>query len=64
MYPPAACAKNQASADAIYELLTNAGYDIFQIDDKGGETKISRFELDDRVAYVGNNYIAHPRAST
>jgi len=62
MYPPAYCEKNQASADAIFQILTDIGYEIFNIDDKGSERKISRFELDDCVNYVGNNYIArqHP----
>ena len=64
MHPPLACVKNQASADAIYALFNGAGYDVYQIDDEGGETKISRFELDDRISYVGWHYIARPRAST
>jgi FkbM family methyltransferase len=63
MHPPAECAQNQASADAIHAFLHDVGYEIFQIDDSGGETRIERFELNDRVNYVGNNYIAHPRRS-
>ncbi len=59
MHPPALCASNQAAADAIYDLLSGIGYDIFQIDGMGAETKIARFELDDRQDYVGANYIAH-----
>lgn len=61
MHAQPECARNQASADAIYALLRGAGYDIFQIDDAGGETRIDRFELNDRVNYAGNNYIAHRR---
>jgi FkbM family methyltransferase len=61
MHPPSECARNQASADAICALLGAVGYDIFQIDDRGGETRIDRFELNDRDNHVGNNYIAHPR---
>lgn len=61
MHPPAYCEKNQASADAIFHILTDIGYEIFNIDDKGSEKKISRFELDDRVNYAGNNYIARHR---
>lgn len=63
MHPPAECARNQASADAIYELLSGDGYDLFQIDDNGGETRIERFELNDRVNFAGANYIAHARES-
>lgn len=63
MHSSADCSKNQAFADAIYDLFTNAGYDIFQIDYKGGETKISRFELDDMAAFAGSNYIAYPDTS-
>jgi FkbM family methyltransferase len=62
MHPPQACVQNQASADAIYGLFNGAGYDVYQIDDEGCETKIGRFELDDRINYVSSNYIAHPRA--
>ena len=62
MRPPLACVQNQASADAIYGLFNGAGYNVYQIDDEGRETKISRFELDDRIAFVSFNYIAHPRA--
>ena len=60
MHPHARCVRNQASADAIHGLLSGVGYNIMQIDDQGGETKIGRFELDDRVNYFGNNFIAHP----
>jgi FkbM family methyltransferase len=61
MHPPAECARNQASADAIYGLLSGIGYDIFQIDDNGDETRVDRFELNDRINHVGNNYVAHAR---
>lgn len=64
MYPPEECAKRQGRADAIYELLADVRYDIFQIDENGAEAKINRFELDDMVNYVSNDYIARPSAST
>jgi FkbM family methyltransferase len=59
MHPSAECARNQASADAVCALLNDVGYDIFQIDNSGGETRIDRFELNDRLNHVGNNYVAH-----
>jgi FkbM family methyltransferase len=61
MQPAAECTRNQASADAIFRMLNGAAYEIFQIDEAGGETRISRFELDDPSAFVGSNYIAHAR---
>lgn len=61
MQPPDVRAKNQAMGDGVYRLLRECGYDIVQLDDAGGETKISRFELDDRERFVGGNYLAQPR---
>lgn len=63
MQPLDVRAKNQAAADGIYALLDDVGYDIFQLDDGGGETRISRFELDNREDFVGGDYIAHPRVT-
>ena len=61
MLPPSKCAKNQASADAIYNLFTNYQYDIYQINDTGEEIKINQFRLNDPDTYVGMNYIARPQ---
>lgn len=64
MQPPDVRAKNQAAADGLYRLLDECGYDILQLDDGGGQTKIRRFELDDRAGFVGGNYLAQPRLGT
>lgn len=64
MQPPEVRAQNSAAASGIFALLDGIGYDIFQLDDTGAETKIIRFELDDRDAYVSGNYTAHPRERT
>lgn len=63
MFPPQTCQKKRAQADAVEALFADVGYEIFQIHDDGSETRIDRFELDDMVAYVGNNYIAHPKVT-
>jgi FkbM family methyltransferase len=59
--PPDMRSKNQAAADALYAVLDEVGYEIFQLDDESGETIVSRFALDDREGFVGTNFIAHPR---
>jgi FkbM family methyltransferase len=61
MHTQAECLKREASAKAIFELLSSLGYDIFQIDNEGGETRIDRFEMNDLINYVGANFIAHAR---
>jgi hypothetical protein len=62
MRPDAVRAANQASADSVYALLDDAGYDVFQIHDSdGSETRIAGFELDDRERYAGSNFVAHAR---
>jgi FkbM family methyltransferase len=63
MQPPDVRAKNAEAADGIRALFDAIGYEMFQIDDAGGETKISRFDLDDRDRFIGINYIAHPRSA-
>jgi len=63
LQPPEVRAKNSAAADGIYALLVGLGYEMFQIDDTGGETRISRFDLDNREGFVGSNYIAHSGAT-
>lgn len=61
MQPAEVRAVNQAAADAVYALLQSVGYDVFQLDDASGETKIARFELDDREGFVGGNFLARAR---
>ncbi len=51
---------NSLTADQLYNLLRDAGYRISQIDGQGEESTIERFNLDDKVNYVGSNFIAHP----
>jgi FkbM family methyltransferase len=64
MQPPVVRAKNQATADAVYALLQSVGYDVFQLSDASGdETKIARFELDDRERFVGGNFLARARGT-
>ncbi|MFT5606621.1 MAG: FkbM family methyltransferase [Parvicella sp.] len=58
MNPTEDCFANQIMADSIYSLLTNYGYDIFQIENQSRERKTSRFELNDMTGFVGSNYIA------
>lgn len=53
--------KHQSSADEIFHYLTKLGYDIFQLDSRGEETKIDYFELNNREVFVGFNYIALPK---
>lgn len=60
MNDPDTCARNSASAVAIYDLLLHAGYRISQIDELGEESVIDRFDLNDPVQFVGSNFIAHP----
>ena len=57
MNDPESCARNTAAADALYDLLALAGYKISQIDEQGDENVIGRFELNDRVRFVGSNFI-------
>jgi FkbM family methyltransferase len=65
MQPPDVRARNQATADAVYALLQGVGYDVFQLADaSAGETKIARFELDDREGFVGGNFLARARGTT
>lgn len=51
---------NSLIADKLYNLLRDAGYRISQIDSHGEESTIEKFNLDDKVNYVGSNFIAHP----
>lgn len=61
-HPPEICARNQASAEALFGLLSELAYDIFQINEEdGAEIRVNRFELDDQSAFLGNNFIAHAR---
>jgi FkbM family methyltransferase len=60
-HPPDICEKNRLSAQQIYHLLSEAGYQIFQIDENScRETMIERFDLDDIKNFKGSNFIAHP----
>lgn len=61
MQPAQVRAANQAAADAVFALLYSVDYEVFQLDEKSGETKISRFELDDREGFVGADFLARPR---
>lgn len=63
MQPPDVRARNQELADDIYELLDDIGYDICHVNDQGVESKIHRFELNDRQSFAGYNYIAHHRSA-
>lgn len=59
-HPAESCIRNQASADALFSLLSQLEYDIFHInEDSGLEAKIDRFELDDQDTFPGINFIAH-----
>lgn len=54
------CESNRLVADTLYTLFRDAGYSISQVDDRGKETKIERFDLDDEANYVSSNFVAHP----
>lgn len=45
-------------AEALYRLLTDAGYSIFSIDDEGRERPVAHFIMDDPVDYPGHDYLA------
>lgn len=54
------CEKNRLSAQRIYQLLSEAGYQIFQIDENScRESMIQGFDLDDINNFKGSNFIAH-----
>jgi len=57
---PEICEKNRTTAKKIYQLLSNTGYQIFQIDeDSCRESMINEFDLDDIEDFKGSNFIAH-----
>lgn len=55
---PDLCAKNQETAQALYALLSDAGYVVNRIHGDGSMRPIKRFDLDDTKDYVGFNYLA------
>lgn len=53
--------KNRVSAKQIHQLLSDIGYQIFQIDeDSCRESLIEAFDLDDINNFRGSNFVAHP----
>jgi hypothetical protein len=60
MLEKAICRQNTARADAIHALFKEAGYEVYQIDPRGDEHRLERFDLDDAQGYVGCDYIARP----
>lgn len=56
--PPDIARTRTGRADAIRDLLGDAGYRIHQIDREGATHPIDAFDLDDRTGYVGADYVA------
>lgn len=54
--------QNGARAEAIHALFKEAGYEVYQIDARGDEHRLEKFDLDDAQGYVGCDYIARPHA--
>lgn len=54
------CERNRGLAKELYTFLSEAGYRMELIRDQGGTTPVEHFELDDRSAFVGFNYVAIP----
>jgi FkbM family methyltransferase len=53
-------AANRARAEGLERFFAGAGYTIHEIDDRGGETRIERFELDRRDGPLRRDYLARP----
>lgn len=54
-----AARRNDAAKD-IFAALQELGFRIHQIDERGNELLIDRFELDDPATFIGRNFIARP----
>jgi FkbM family methyltransferase len=58
-HEPEACERNRSTAENIYGLLCDAGYQIFQIDENScSTTLIDKFDLDNISDFKGSNFIA------
>ena len=55
------CSRNTSIAERLYKYLSDAGYEIRQINRCGDEIPIHKFDLDNRIDYIGSDYIASPR---
>lgn len=61
-HEPEICEKNRSTAGEIHSLLSEAGYQIFQIDEKSCSTSmIDKFDLDNINDFKGSNFIARAR---
>ena len=52
--------RNKRRAKEVFKFLNRLSYGIHQIDARGDIRSIQSFELDDREAYVGSDYLALP----
>ena len=55
------CSRNTSIAERLYKYLSDAGYEIRQINRCGDDIPIHKFDLDNRIDYIGSDYIASPR---
>jgi FkbM family methyltransferase len=60
MLPAGAQQINNRRSAEIAKLLTDRGYELYQIDRNGQEIAIQVFNLDDPANYVGRDYLARP----
>ena len=56
--------RQSSAAQALAEMLHELGYRIFNLDAKGTEVLIDRFDLDDRTGHLGSNFVAWPVSRT
>lgn len=56
--PDAVARRQSAAAEELATLLQRLGYRIYCIDPQGTEVPIDRFDLDNRQAFLGTNYVA------
>lgn len=61
-HEPDVCEKNRSTAGKIHRLLSEAGYQIFQIDETSCNTaRIDKFDLDCINDFKGSNFIARAK---
>lgn len=61
---PEVAKRQSENATEIWRFLTDLNYRIYQIDPRGAEIAIPRFDLDNISGFVGFNYIARPQAAS
>lgn len=52
--------KRNDEAEKLYAFWKELGFRIYQIDERGDEIAIDRFELDDPVSFIGTNFLSRP----